>query len=495
MKNMVSLVGAGIGCWDMISVRGLQCIQSADFLIYDRLLDERLLDYAPESCEKIYVGKAAGSHYMKQEDINLLLAEKAANGGHVVRLKGGDPYVFGRGGEEALFLEARNIPFQVVPGVTSAVAGACFAGIPVTHRELAREFHVATAHTSHGGFEPEDYKRLAALEGTLVLLMGLSQTGDIAQGLIEAGKSKATPTAVISCAGTPRQQTVESTLEHLEADVCAAQLPSPAIIVIGAVVELRKELDFRRHMPLSGKRILLTHGKRQNDVARDMLVQAGAAVDSAPMIEIEELKKIPEAFWGNLEQFSYIVFTSVNAVEIFMKQLWESGKDSRSMGKAKLAAVGPATVEKLCSYGLRADIIPPKFNARALAEELSSILTMDDWVILPQAAKADTELFKQLSSVCSVERIELYDTRLPQKTMSREEFITANYSAVTFASSSAVKNFDSEIGLDTLRKCSVFSIGEATAKALRAAGLEPYVGNQCSFPALAETIIGHYSEG
>lgn len=494
MKNMVSLVGAGVGSWDMISLRAMRCIETADVLIYDRLLDDRLLDLAPDTCEMIYVGKAAGHHYMKQDDINSLIAQKAISGGHVVRLKGGDPYVFGRGGEEALFLQERGIAFQVVPGISSAVAGACFAGIPVTHRELAREFHVITAHTKSGGLETADYKRLSVIEGTIVFLMGLSQASDISAGLISAGKNADCPVAVISCAGSAHQKTVCSTLKNLAEDISDAELPSPAIIVVGETVTLRDSLNFFENRPLFGKRILLTHSSRRDDYLRETLEQFGASADVSPMIEIRPRGGVIDQ--SKLSDYSYIVFTSINAVDCFMKDLWNSGADIRSIHAASIAVVGSATAKKLESYGLRADILPEEFTAQALAKRLLSVLSKNDRVLLPQAAMAEDTLYRALSDCCATERVEMYDTVMPESVIDGAAFENANYDAVCFASSSAVNNFDKCVGLDRLREsgCAVFAIGIATAQTLRQNGIEPHVGAKSNFEGLAQAVIDYYSE-
>lgn len=496
MKTMVSLVGAGVGSWDMITLRGLRCIQTADCLIYDRLLDEHLLDYAPAHCEKLYVGKAAGVHYMKQDEINDLLVKKALEGGHVIRLKGGDPYVFGRGGEEVLRLRERNIPFQVVPGVTSAIAGSCFAGIPVTHREVARSFHVVTAHTKHGGFEQEDYPRLAALEGTLVLLMGLSQTEAIAEGLMACGKDPQCPTALVSCAGMPEQKTVQSTLEHLAEDVRKAGPVSPAIIVIGPAVGLRNELNFFEARPLFGKKILLTHRPRQEDALLIELEAAGARVVRAPMIELRPRAHALDGILAKLDSYTHIVLTSTAAVDYFMDGLFRAGLDVRSLSRAKLCVIGKATARHLRTYGLQADFIPEEATAEGLAALLSGHLTKQDNVLLPQASLARPVLRTELSRRCMVDQVELYDTLAPEQTMNREEFLAGGFDAVVFASSSSVRNFHSTIGLNTLTvcNCTAFAIGPVSADALRSEGIEPIFNCENTFSSMAETMINHFRE-
>ena len=497
MKTMVSLVGAGVGSWDMITLRGLRCIQTADCLIYDRLLDDRLLDYAPAHCKKLYVGKAAGSHYMTQDEINDLLVEKALEGGHVVRLKGGDPYVFGRGGEEVLRLREHDIPFQIVPGVTSAIAGSCFAGIPVTHREVARSFHVVTAHTKNGGFEAEDYPRLAALQGTLVLLMGLSQAEAIANGLMACGKDPTCPAALVSCAGMPEQKTVQSTLEHLGEDVRKANPVSPAIIVIGPAVALREELNFFEKRPLFGKKVLLTHRPRPDDDLLAELESAGARAVRSPMIELHPRAHALDGVWSKLNSYTHLILTSIAAVDYFIEALLNAELDVRSLSHVKLCVIGKATARHLRKFGLQADFIPQEATAEGLAALLSGHLTEQDKVLLPQATLARPILHEKLSHCCTVDRVELYDTVAPEQIMTREEFLSGNFGSVVFASGSAVHNFHSAIGLDALVSCgcTVFAIGPVSADALRAEGIDPIVNDGSTFSSMAETMINHFRKG
>ena len=404
-KTNVFLVGAGPGETDLITLRGLECIRRADCIIYDRLIADGLLDYAKDGCEKIYVGKAAGKHYAAQEEINAILLEKARAGGTVVRLKGGDPYVFGRGGEEALCLREAGIPFEVVPGVTSAIAGPCFAGIPVTHRAQSRAVHIVTAHTREGGLSEADYQRLAPLTGTLVFLMGLSQTAQIADGLMRCGKAGETPAAVISCAGTPRQKTVTADLAHLAAETAAAQLPSPAVIVVGETVALREELDFFENRPLWGRRILVTSDSRRAGGIAGMLGARGAEAISVPMLELRPRRGALDGALKKLNTYTHLVFTSGNTVEFFVTELFAAGLDLRAMHALKICAVGPATERKLREHGLRADFVPEKHSGAGMLEALSGMLNAGDSVLLPQSAQAKPTLRDGLAAVCGVNAI------------------------------------------------------------------------------------------
>jgi len=493
-KTLVSLVGAGPGADDLITLRGLECIRNADCIIYDRLIDTRLLEETPSDCEKIYVGKAAGEHSANQEEINALLLEKARQGGNIVRLKGGDPYVFGRGGEEALCLFEEGIPFRVIPGVSSAVAGPCFAGIPVTHRSIARSVHIITAHTKSGGLTDEDFNRLAPLEGTLVFLMGLSQTAEIADGLMRFGMDRSLPAAVVSCAGTVEQKTVSSTLECLANEVDKARLNSPAIIIVGETVILREKLNFFERLPLWNKKILVTSDHKKNGKLSSLLEAYGANVTSVPMTEIIPIRGNLTAYLPSLGSYSYVVFTSGNAVELFMEELYEAGGDVRQFGSAKICAVGSSTYKKLLEYGLRADIVPSVHSGEGLLDHLRGVLKHTDRVLLPQSAKAKPRLETGLKDLCSIDAVCVYDAVL--QTVA-DGLTTEYFDAVVFTSSLAAENLVVVADTTSLkeRKTTAFSIGPSTSAALRAQGIEPLESNDSTVEKLAEKVIDYYTRG
>ena len=493
-KTMVYLVGAGPGADDLITLRGLNCIRRADCIIYDRLISERLLEEAPSGCEKIYVGKACGEHSASQDEINALLLEKAAKGGSIVRLKGGDPYVFGRGGEEALCLYEKGIPFQVVPGVSSAIAGPCFAGIPVTHRNVSRSVHIITAHTKAGGLVDSEYELLAPLKGTLVFLMGLSQTAEIAEGLLRSGRNSTRPAAVVSCAGTARQKSVRSTLEHLTEEVSKADLISPAIIIVGETVALGDKLSFLEELPLWKKKILVTSDQKRNGSLTQSLEANGAYVTSVTMTEIVPVKGRLTAFFPLLSSYSHLIFTSGNTVELFMEELFEAGRDARALGNAKICAVGPSTCKKLLEYGLSADLVPSVHSGEGLLGQLRGILKQTDRVLLPQSAKAKAHLENGLKELCHVDALCIYDAVLPAISSG----LTAEtFDAVVFTSSLAVGNLAATAEISALKegKTTAFSIGPSTSAALRAQGIEPIESADSTVDALTETIIEFYTRG
>ncbi len=493
-KTMVYLVGAGPGADDLITLRGLECIRHADCIIYDRLISTRLLEEAPSGCEKIYVGKAAGEHSANQEEINALLLEKARQGGSVVRLKGGDPYVFGRGGEEALCLYEEKIPFEVVPGVSSAVAGPCFAGIPVTHRGLAGSVHIITAHTKSGGLTDADYKRLAPLEGTLVFLMGLSQTAEITAGLIRFGMDRTCPSAVVSCAGTAEQKTVSATLECLADEVEKAGLNSPAIIIVGETVALREKLNFFEHIPLWNKKILVTSDRKKNGTLSRLLEVNGAKVTAVPMTEIVPMRGSLASYLPSLGSYSFVVFTSGNTVELFMAELYEAGGDVRKFGSAKICAVGPSTCRKLQEYGLRADIVPSAHSGEGLLDQLRGILKTTDRLLLPQSAKAMPRLENGLKDLCSVNVVSVYDAVRPPFA---DGLSTGDFDAVVFTSSLAAENLATMADTTALKegKTTAFSIGPSTSAALRAQGIEPLESGDSTVEELVEKVIDYFTRG
>ncbi|MEA4892532.1 MAG: uroporphyrinogen-III C-methyltransferase [Peptococcaceae bacterium] len=492
--GQVSLVGAGPGDPGLITVKGLECIRSADYIIYDLLANPRLLEEAPGHCEKLYAGKKAGSHSLTQEEITELILDCARKGGHVVRLKGGDPYVFGRGGEEALRLAAEGIPFQVVPGVTAPVAGLCYAGIPITHRGKATSFHVITAHRTAGGIEPEECAGLAGLDGTLIFMMGLGQAENIAGGLLAGGMSPDTPAAVISKATLPGQQTLVSTLAELPRALKERPMPFPAMIVVGEVVGLRRELNFFEELPLFGKRVLVTRSSQKGSRLNRLLEEAGAEVIAAP---VQELIPVPGALEESLNQlkaYSYILFTSTLTVELFFQALKVKGLDARALAGKTLCAVGRATAEGLEKQGLGADILPREYTAEGLFQELAPRLKPTDRVLLPQSAAARPYLQEKLTPLCSLEVAELYRPEEIRQAAARLEQLLEDAAgepvdAAVFTSSAGVAGFCRlPKALELLEKAAIFSIGPLTSAALRKQGLKPRESRESTMSGLMEEL-------
>jgi len=477
----VYLVGAGPGDPGLITIAGLERIRAADVIVYDRLVSSRLLEHARADAELIYVGKVPGAeNEHDQESINRTLVEKAHEGNTVVRLKGGDPFVFGRGGEEAEALRAAGIEYEVVPGVTSAVAVPAYAGIPVTHRGVASSFAVITGHE-----EPEkpetaiDWAHLAKAVDTLVFLMGVKNLPDIVARLTENGRSAETPVAVIRWGTTPEQQTVTGTLADIEARVEDAGLKPPAITVVGEVVRLRQTLSWFENRPLFGKRVLITRTRRQASTLARLLSDEGAIPVELPSIEIDPIED-REAVDAAIETlrtggYAWCGFTSANAVELFLEHLAERGLDSRAFASAKIAAIGPATARALEELGLRADVVPAEYVAEAVVEAMRILVSPGDRVLLPRAESARAELVSGLEALgATVDEVPIYRAAVPSEASPEvlAELREGRIDVVTFTSSSTVRNLVAMLGdSSALERPLIACIGPITTKTAREAGL------------------------
>lgn len=387
--GLVCLVGAGPGDPGLITLKGAARLRQCDTVVYDYLSNDGLLEYVKPECQRIYVGKKAGDHSVSQDEINRLLVQHGKEGRMVVRLKGGDPYVFGRGGEEAQALKEAGIPYEVIPGVTSAVAALSSAGIPVTHRGLSRSFHVMTGHTQDGqekGGLPEDFPEFAKQSGTLVFLMGLGNLSLIVEGLVTSGKAKSTPAAVVERGTMPDQRVIRGTLETIEELVRKARMKSPAIIVAGDTAAL----DFRSEsvLPLAGIRFGLTGTGQFRDKLSGQLERLGAVTAALCRMDLCSYGKSEavQRELHNLGYYTWLVFTSANGVRIFFQELLEAGLDHRDLGKLQIAAVGSGTAEELKSYGFIADYIPDCFCTESLANGLAKLLHESDRVLIPRSS-------------------------------------------------------------------------------------------------------------
>lgn len=509
--GFVSLVGAGPGDPGLITVKGREALRSADCVIYDLLANTQLLEEAPAGCEKIYAGKKAGSHSLPQEEITELIVSRARRGGRVVRLKGGDPYVFGRGGEEALRLAAEGIPFEVVPGVTAPIGGLCYAGIPITHRGRATSFHVVTAHTREGGIEPEECAWLAKTGGTLVFMMGLGQAQAISRGLLAGGMAPETPAAVISKATTPEQQTLVTTVAGLPQALAERPMAFPAMIAVGQVVGLRDELSFVERRPLFGKRVLVTRAAQKGGRLSQLLREAGAAVLEAPVQELTPCRGALAAAMEGLKDYQYIVFTSAYTVELFFQAMREAGLDARALSGKTLCAVGRVTAESLESHGLKADIAPAEYTAEALYALLADRLLPEDRVLLPQSAAARPYLKENLASLCRLEVIEAYAPRAneglarllagiaggakdnagPSAAAAGEpEAGRPPLDAAVFTSTAGVEGFLALPLAETLlERAALFSIGPLTSASMRKHGLIPIESRESTMESLVEALL------
>ena len=483
-KGRVSLVGAGPGDPGLITVKGLERLKEADVVVFDRLIGTKQFFETKEGCEVIYVGKSASHHILEQDKINELLYNYAVNGNNVVRLKGGDPYVFGRGGEEAEYLVKRDIEVEIVPGITSATAGLAYAGVPVTHREIASSFHVITGHRKNNEPDTTDYSTLARLSGTLIFLMGLSNLKNIQAGLLSNGMKEETPVAVISQATTPKQKTVVSTLKEIAQTMKIQPVPSPALVVVGEVVNLRKNLSFFEKKPLFSKSIVVTRPKEDNCELSKEFYEMGANVIALPMIKIEKTaddNRIKEVL-SSFSQFKYVIFMSKNGVRLFFETMFALSYDARIFSGKIICAIGKKTAEVLLNYGLCADIAPLRESSEGLWDILSPLLNKEDNALLVRAKNGRKYLSDELSKKCSLTEIFPYETK---KVKAEAEILSGllknkQVDAITFTSPSTVTNFLSYISAEELKESDVylFSIGESTTKAIVDAGLRVYAESE-----------------
>lgn len=491
--GFVTLVGAGPGDPKLITVKGLEALKACDAVVYDSLASDELLNEVRPECEKIYVGKRAGHHSMKQEEINQVLVEQAKKGRNVVRLKGGDPFVFGRGGEEILELQKEKIAYEVVSGVTSAIAALASVGIPITHRGMSRSFHVMTGHTRENGV-PEDLKEFGKLSGTLVFLMGLSHLEEICQSLVNQGRPLSTPAAVIQNGTLPEQKTVRGTLKDIGEKCRREGIGSPAIIVVGDVTELHMESTYKR--PLSGIKVGITGTPSFTGRLETVLKDYGAQVEKIAVMDVVSLADTTpvQNCLRQLSSYTWIAFTSANGVRIFLKALLDSGRDYRSLGHVKLAAVGKGTDRELRVHGLRADYIPQQYCTESLAHGLAGQLKPEDKILIPRAVRGSEDLTRILSQAgISYEDVPLYDVKsLGLEGRDLAETIKG-LDYLTFASGSGVESFLENLAeedREVLKETTLTAIGDVTAKVLEQAGFPAdRIAKEFSISGLAECIL------
>lgn len=494
----VYLVGAGPGDPGLITVKGAGCLRKAEVILYDRLVDPSLLRYAPAECHLIYVGKSSRNHALSQDEINALLVEHGLAGRTVVRLKGGDPFVFGRGGEELEALQTAGIPFEVVPGVTAAIAAPAYAGIPVTHRGLTSSFAVVTGHEDPTKPDSSiDWPKLATATGTIVFLMGVENLPLIVDRLTSNGRSPATPVALVRWGTWPQQEVVSGTLDDIAQRAADRKFKPPAVIIVGETVRLRERLRWFDNRPLSGKRVLVTRSRDQASQLSERLRELGAEALEAPAIEISaphDFSPIDSAI-DDLGAYRWIVFTSVNGVNGFFRRLSALGKDTRSMGNVRVAAVGPATAERLTEFGVTADYVPPRFLTSEVAAGLIASGVRGYRVLLPRTDIVGEDLAGALAAAgAMVDQVVAYRTA-PAPTLEPEVLRRLNdgeVDFVTFTSSSTVRNFLAALGTDagSLRGVPIATIGPVTSATARAAGLQVTVeAVQHTVPGLVAAIL------
>lgn len=507
MPGMVYLVGAGPGDPGLISVKACDCLRRADVVVYDRLADERILAYAPKDAEYIYVGKASSNHAMKQGDINQLLADKAKEGKCVVRLKGGDPFVFGRGGEEALLLEENGLPFEIVPGITSAISVPAYAGIPVTHRGIATSFAVITGHEdpTKGGSNMR-WDKLSTGVDTLVFLMGVANLPHITKELMANGRPADTPAAVVRWGTKPEQSTLVTTVGKAAEDVEKAGLKPPAIFIVGDVVGLREKLrwfDRRETHPFFGKTILVTRAREQASKLTASLERLGARcleVPSIRLVEPEDGYQAADEAISRMGEYDWVIFTSANGVGRFFERLALAGKDARAFGGAKVAAIGTATAEALKGKGILADIVPREFRAEGIVEALKDEVGTGKKVLIPRAQEAREilpEKLRELGAEVTVAPVYRTVAAETDGEALRRKLSDGEVDYVTFTSSSTVTNLLRIVGTaEALHGVKTACIGPVTAETCRKNGIEPdIVAEEYTISGLVEAMGKFLEDG
>ena len=499
---MIYLVGSGPGDPGLFTLKGVRCMREADAVVYDRLAPESLLAYARPDAERIYVGKKPGAPTMSQEEINALLVELGRAGKTVVRLKGGDPYIFGRGGEEVLDLIEAGIPFEVVPGVTSGVAAPAYAGIPVTHRRISTSVAFITGHEDPTkGRSDVDWGKVANGADTLVLYMGIGRLEEISAELISAGRKPETPVACVRWGTRPEQQTVTGTLENIAEKVAEANLKPPAITVVGDVVALRGAgLDWYERRPLFGRRVVVTRARAQAGELSQELEDLGAEVHEFPTIEIrspEDFGPLDEAI-RELDTFGWLVFTSVNGVDAFLERLAHHGLDLRSVPRdAKVAAIGPATAKRVREAGLRVDVVPKEYRAEALLEEVSGDSLSGKRILIPRAKVAREVLPQKLREAGAEVIVPPAYQSIPSEEGKDElakQLESGEVDCVTFTASSTVENFVVAFGereaTRLLEKTRVACIGPITAGTTRKHGIKVDIeAKEYTIPGLVDAVV------
>jgi len=493
MPGKVYLIGAGPGDPGLLTLKGRAILERADCVIYDFLAAAELLRYCRPDAERIFAGKRGGGPRRPQDEITELLVAKARSGAVVARLKGGDPFVFGRGGEEALALVKAGVPFEVVPGVTSGIAAPAYAGIPVTHREMTASVSFVSGHED----SPPDLSKLS--QGTLVFFMGTRNLAAIASSLIAQGRPAQEPAAVIHWGSRPGQQTVVGNLENIAAR--ASNLKPPTVLVVGEVVKLREQLGWFERLPLFGRRIVITRTREQASVLRDALEGLGAEVIEIPTIEIRDpasWEPLDQAI-GRLGEYQYLLVTSANGVRSFVSRLKACGRDARDLKGLTIGAIGPATAAEFAKSGISVDFVPKEYRAEGLLEALDGKEVRGKSFLIPRAKVARDLVPRVLEERgARVEVVEAYETVAPDYAAGElEQFLTPTPDAITFTSSSTVSNlamlFPARPLAEVLAGVAIASIGPITSDAARKLGLKVDVeASESSIPGLVNSLVEYF---
>ena len=510
---MVYLVGAGPGDPGLITIRGKELLERAEVLIYDYLASRKLLKYVPKSAEFIYAGKRGGDkHTHTQEEINRMLVDRAKSGKKVVRLKGGDPFIFGRGGEEVEELVKAGISFEVVPGVTSATAAATYAGIPITHREYTSTVAFVTGHEDPTKADSNiAWDKLATGVGTIVVYMGIKNLPSITEKIIRYGRDPLTPVAVVRWASTSEQRTVVGNLANIAEIVRLNNIKPPSLVVIGEVVNLRDTINWYEKRPLFGKRVVVTRTRDQASELVNLLENYGAECIEYPTIALEPVPsyEILDRALAEIASYQWLLFTSINAVDYFFKRLFALGRDVRDLKGPKIAAVGRVTAEALAGWGIRADLLPEEFTGDGLAQTLIAGGVKNLRILIPRALKARETLPETLTAAgAEVTVAPVYQNVLPTNNAGekiqdelRRALQEKSVDMVTFTSSSTVKNFARLLDINTadamqeiMSGVAVATIGPITAKTAAQLGLHVDVQPSAyTIPDLVDSIVDYFT--
>lgn len=487
-KGFVALVGAGPGNKGLLTLRGAELLQKSEVVVYDRLVSKDILNLIPETAEMINVGKESSHHLVKQEDINKILLQKAQEGKYVVRLKGGDPFVFGRGGEELELLAENKVEFEVVPGITSGISALAYAGIPITHRDFCSSLHIITGHAREGGELNIPFEELVRLRGTLVFLMGVSSMPFLMKGLLKAGMNPETKAAVVENGTRPNQRKIVATISTLVEEAEKEKIHSPAIIAVGEVCSLSDSFDWFMKGPLFGQSVIVTRPKNSVGTLTDRLKELGADVIEYPCIETVAIEsEIPD-----LKDFDVITFSSKTAVEIFFNKLFEGGKDVRVLGNIKVGAVGTQTAAELKKYGIIADFVPQIFDGAHLGMMVADSLGKNEKVLVFNALKTNGELEEVLQSAeVNFKVVPLYDTVYtnPDSEEVKSQIEDNEVSWVMFTSASTVHGFVKSIeGLNT-NNIKAICIGEQTLKAAKEYGFQCEVSEKATISSMLDKLV------
>ena len=480
----VYLIGAGPGDEELMTIKAARVLEKCTAVLYDRLAGGNILKYVNEKCEIFYVGKEPGSHYKTQDEINELLVKLAKDGHIVGRIKGGDPYVFGRGGEEALRLAKEGIPFETIPGVTSAISVLNYAGIPVTHRGMAQSFHVFTGMSAEK--LNANWESIAKSEGTLIFLMGLENLEKIVEKLISNGKNENTPAAVVMRGTTSKQKSIVGTVKNIYSKALEAKLKSPCIIVVGEVVNLSEKLNWYDSMPCFGWNVCVTRTKKQAKALTEKLLSLGAEVTEINSIEIKETAYNLDKILCKLSEYTHIIFSSMNSVNIFFEYLKSKEIDVRSISGV-FAVVGTATASSLKDRGIIPEIMGREFVSEDLFNKLKLKVNEGDRILIPCSKESRTYLKEELEKLkCRVDKVDIYEPILGRI---KNEKAFEEVDVVLFTSPSTVKNMIKLVGIEAIKEKISIAIGPITEKELKDNDIEGYICEEHSTEGIIKKII------